>query len=124
MKIYNYDMNISSAYAPDFDENSETITINGITITSSNPFFWNIRNLDEQKGYFNASDFSSPQALDTLLELIDMQIEHYLRLAVVITSYEDYRADLGWQTEQYVFDKFIYEHADTDPAVLLEVVAI
>ena len=115
------DMKISSEYAPDFDENGETITINGITITSSNPFFWNIRNLDEQKGYFNASDFSSPQVLDTLLELIDMQIEHYLRLAVAITTYEDYRADLGWQTEQYIFDKFIYEHSDTDPEVLYEV---
>ena len=113
-------MKTSFAYAPVPDEYSETLTINGITITSENPYFWNLRNLDDQKGYIDASAFSSPQAYDIMLEMIDVQIEHYLRLAVVITSYQDYRTDLGWQTEQYVFDKFIYEHADTDPAVLLE----
>ena len=117
---YDLDLKVSAVYGPDYDEYSETITINGITITSNNPFFWNLRNLQDQKSYMDASSFSSPEVYDTLLELFDMQTEHYLRLAVVITTYEDYRADLGWQTDQYVFDKFIYEHENTDPAVLAE----
>ena len=115
-----YDMSVSSVYE---GGNGDSITVDGVTITSENPFFWNLRNLTEEKGYMSSGSiqFSSPLTLDTMLELMDMQIAHYLRLAVIITTYDDYRTDIAWQTDQYIIDKFMYEHGDTDPKVLLEV---
>lgn len=104
------------------DDEQETVTVDGVTITSENPYFWQIKSALDQKDYMTQDVFTNPKAYDTVLELIDVQIAHYVRLASVITSHEDYRMDLGWQTEETLIEKFIYDHHELDPAVLLEAI--
>lgn len=105
----------------DGGENQETVTVDGVTITSENPYFWNIKSTLDEKEYLTQDTFNSPKAYDKLLELMDIQISHYVRLASIIKTHEDYRTDLGWQADQPLFDKFIYENHEVDPAILIEV---
>ena len=57
----------------------ESITIDGITVYSDNPYFWNLRSLlDEQvRLSTDKNPFSTPAALDLTLELIDEEILYY-----------------------------------------------
>lgn len=115
-----YDMVSSKYYEGGIDQ--ETVTVDGVTITSENPYFWQIKSTLDEKEYMTQDRFTNPKAYDTVLELMDVQIAHYVRLASVITSHEDYRMDLGWQTEETLIEEFIYDHHELDPAVLLEAI--
>ena len=101
-------------------EGGEPITVNGVTIMPDNPYYWNVQNLQQQQTDMDATWFTTPEALDIALRAIDVQINYYVELASYITTYEDYRVDLTWDT-QPLFDKFIFENIDKeDPAVLKE----
>jgi ABC-2 type transport system permease protein len=103
--------------------NRDSITIDGITINSDNPFYWNIYHLVQEKEYVenDRERFSSPEALDLYLSLMDAEIQHHLKFAMHITDYRDYRYDLNWRGQESIYDKFTFENADVSEDALLEV---
>lgn len=107
---------------PGIDQDS--ITIDGITITSDNPFFWQIASIVQEKEFMenDRERFSSPEVLDLSLSLLDEETQFYLVFAQHITQYNDYRSDLAWSSQDSLYDKFIFEHIDIDEEILLEAV--
>ena len=112
-------------YPGPIDDGSESITIDGITIYSDNPFFWNIKSLQNEKTAY-ASDknpFSTPAALDLFLNVLDQEVKFYLGFAQHITTHQDYRVEMAWRGIESVYDKFFFEHNDEEESVLIEVAA-
>ena len=104
----------------DYYNGQEPITVDGVTITPDNPFYGNIQGLDQYDDYIDASAFTTPEAMDLVLEMTDMELDYFLRAAQAIATYDDYRMNLVWDTTK-LYDKFIYEKAGTtDVAVLKE----
>jgi ABC-2 type transport system permease protein len=102
------------------DSGEEPIIIDGVTIESDNPYYWNIQSLQEQGQNPDSSMFTEPGALDLWIGMNDVQLDYYVRLATYITTYQDYRVDLTWDTQPLI-EKFIYENTDkADPAALKE----
>src|SRR5690554_300201 len=58
----------------------DSITIDGITINSDNPFFWQIASIIQEKEFMenDRERFSSPEALDLSLSLMDEEMHFYL----------------------------------------------
>ena len=107
------------SYYPD---DQQPITIDGVTILPDNPYYWNVLSLQQQQTSMDSSYFTTPGALDISLRLIDDQLAYYVEFATYVTTYQDYRVDLAWNTQQ-LFDRFIYQNSDTeDPAELKEAV--
>lgn len=112
---------IDSYYYGGEGDSQESITVDGITVSGNNPFYWNIVSIQDEKEYFTRDGrFSEPAVLDLVIELMDQETAHYLRLAQMIFTQQDYRADLAWRGSQYIYDKFIYEHNDIDKEILIE----
>ncbi|MGI6140359.1 MAG: hypothetical protein ACOYEH_01340, partial [Caldicoprobacterales bacterium] len=105
--------------------NQESITIDGVTINSDNPFFWQITSIIQEKEFMESDRdrFSSPEALDLALSLLDEEIQFYLNFARHITEYTDYRSDLVWRSQESLYDKFIFEHIDAPEEALLEAIS-
>jgi ABC-2 type transport system permease protein len=112
---------IDSKFSP-VKPGMESITIDGVTITADNPYYWYIQNLISEKNNYemNPSQFSAPGVLDLLLEMIDNETGYYVRFAQYIASYQDYRVELAWRGIESLSDKFFYEHADIPEKVLTE----
>jgi hypothetical protein len=108
---------------PIYGDKGESITIDGITIYSDNPFYWNLQSLVNEKTAYekDKNPFSSPAALDLFLGLIDEEIKYYLVFAQHITTYQDYRIELAWRGVESLYDKFFFEHNDVDAKILEEV---
>ncbi len=108
---------------PIYGDRGESITIDGITIYSDNPFYWNLQSLVNEKTAYekDKNPFSSPAALDLFLGMIDEEIQYYLVFAQHITTYQDYRMELAWRGVESLYDKFFFEHNDVDAKVLEEV---
>ena len=102
--------------------NGEPITIDGITITNENPFYWEISSRINEKNDLERSQmFTTPEALDLALDLINEELSYYVGFAEHITTYQDYRFDLVWNGVNSLYDLFIYEHTETaDPEALRE----
>ncbi|HBP37168.1 MAG TPA: hypothetical protein DD640_00170 [Clostridiales bacterium] len=117
------DIYIDKYYADPEKEGQQSLTIGDITIYSSNPFFWNIQSLLNEKEYLNIEKniFSSSAALDLMLELIEDETQFYLGFARYIVTYQDYRYNLAWQGLETLYDRFFFEHNDADPEALIEV---
>lgn len=94
----------------------EPITVDGVTVEPESPFYWNIRNMTEEKDRFenDSNMFSSPEALDMVLDMMDAELEYYLYFASQITTNDDYRRDLAWTGNNTLYDKFIYENYDPE----------
>lgn len=108
-----YDKAVSMAmpaYGGDYYNGQEPITVNGVTIMPENPFYGNIQNLDQMNSSLDESAFTIPEAMDLVIEMGEMELDYYLRAAQAITTYEDYRMNLVWDTSK-LYDKFIYEKA-------------
>lgn len=105
------------------DPNAESITVDGVTITSDNPFYWNIKNdMDEKNNVsIDKGRFSTPEAIDLYMDLLDSEVGYYLHFAKAITKPEDYRVQLAWTGMDKLYDKFFYEHNDVKEDVLMEV---
>ncbi len=102
-------------------DSDESVTVDGITVSGNNPFYWNIVSIQDEKEYFTRDErFSDPAVLDLLLELMDIETAHYLKLAQLISTNQDYRRDLARRGIGYIHDKFIYEHNDADADMLME----
>ena len=116
-------MSTSSSISYDmayYNEQEEPITVDGVTITSDNPFYWNIRQYEEESEYVDVNNFDNPETYDIMTEMGEMEREYYIRFAKVITSYEDYRFELAWYGSEALYDIYLYEHNDVDPDVLKE----
>ncbi|MDD5016590.1 MAG: ABC transporter permease [Eubacteriales bacterium] len=105
-----------------YGEDEEPITVDGVTVTYDNPFYWSLSSIIYEQEYIgtDSSLFTTPEALDLTLDLLDEELSFYVRFAKNITTYEDYRYELAWNGIYSLYDKFIYEHSDTDPDVLEE----
>jgi ABC-2 type transport system permease protein len=95
-----------------YNSGEEPIIVDGVTIDPENPFYWNVRSLTEEKSFYEGDSSMTPQAMDLVLEMLDMEIDYYVRFAAIITDYEDYRMDLAWTSNSKLYDKFIHEHYD------------
>ncbi len=101
----------------------ESITIDGVTIESDNPFFWEISSIMQEKEYIEKDKerFSSPEALDLYLVLMDTELQFTLNFAKHVTNYQDYRTNMKWMAQESMYDKFIFENIDVSEEILLEV---
>ncbi|NLB42564.1 MAG: hypothetical protein GX815_09970, partial [Clostridiales bacterium] len=101
----------------------ESITIDGVTITSDNPFFWDISSMMSEKEYAEKDKerFSSSEALDLYLALLDIDFEYTLNFAKHVTNYQDFRTNMKWMAQQSIYDKFIFDNIDVSEDILLEV---
>ena len=104
------------------DPNMEAIIVNGITIASDNPFYWNLSSLVSEKSALEVdkSQFADPATLDLVLAIVDQEIGYYLRFAQNVVKYQDYRIDMAWQGIESLYDKFFLEHTDVAESALLE----
>ncbi len=106
-------------YYPEYG--MEDIVVDGVTISSENPMFWEIREIVDRKEQMES--MASTKGDDLALEFYDTMLEGMLKVATVVTSYEDYRMDLSWQRRMAVSSKFIYEHLDAEEEDLREAVS-
>lgn len=123
--IYYKDMMYSSNYKGDFypgNGEQEPITINGVTITGDNPFYWNLTNLIQEKQSIENGGYSvqNPETLDILLEINALDTDYFLRFAKSVTNNMDYRVDLAWRGTESLYDKYFYENNDIEISILLE----
>lgn len=104
------------------DAGQESITVDGITITPENPFYWQIKQAEDQKNGYKAmqGQFANPETLNLLLDMVDTETAFYIRCAKSISRFGDYRADFAWSGMMKIYDKFIYEHAESKESALLE----
>lgn len=102
--------------------NGESITIDGVTITSENPFFWNISSLQQEMKYMESgqNQFKYPATLDLLLEMMNAELDYYLQFAKLVTRSQDYRVDLVWRGTESLIDVFFYGHLDVPENILME----
>lgn len=93
------------------DPSMPPIDVNGVTITSDSPFYWQVQNLQQMKASneINKANFKTPQSLDLTQGLIDEQLAFYARVAQYITTSMDYRNDLVWNGQDNLFDKYIFD---------------
>lgn len=103
-----------------YNSGEEPITVGGVTIEPDNPFYWNIRQFEDEKEHMDISYFEHPEAYDLVMEMGEMEQSYYLKFAAQITTYEDYRYDLAWYGSEALYDKYIYEHNKVDMDTLKE----
>lgn len=101
----------------------ESITIDGVTIYSDNPFFWEISSMIQEKEYVgnDKERFTSSEALDLYLAFLDADLQYTLTFAKHVTNYQDYRTNMKWMSQQSIVDKFVFENIDVSEEILLEV---
>lgn len=101
----------------------ESITIDGVTIYSDNPFFWEISSMIQEKEYVgnDKERFTSSEALDLYLAFLDADLQYTLNFAKHVTNYQDYRTNMKWMSQQSIVDKFVFENIDVSEEILLEV---
>lgn len=114
-----------TSYGVAGDGSQDPITVDGITIASDNPFYWNIKSVMQEKDnlQINKNQFSKPEVLDLVLALLDEEIHYYSHFAQYVTKPQDYRAELAWSSMDSLYDKFVFEHLDSPVAVLQEAVS-
>lgn len=115
-----FSIGASEMYYGYSDSNEEPITVDGVTVEADNPFYWNIRQFEEEQQYMDTSSFEHPEAFDLMVEMGQMERDYYLRFAAQISTYEDYRTELAWYGSEAMYDKYIYEHSDVDVEAMKE----
>jgi ABC-2 type transport system permease protein len=108
---------------PGYPGSDEEITIDGVTIKADNPYFWEISSMMNEKEQVenDKERFSTSEALDLYLALLDTEFQFTLNFAKYVTNYQDYRTNLKWMAQESVYDKFIFENIDVSEDILLEV---
>ncbi len=101
----------------------ESIIVDGVEITSDNPSYWALQNIQQQRQMIEEGSmtFNNSASSGLALQFMDIQEDFYMHFAVKITAYDDYRMEFQWNGMTSLSDKFLYEHSDQDPAALLEV---
>ena len=116
----------SKPYYPGGGIDQPPITVEGVTITADNPFYWNLNSLVQEKAAMETDKtrFSSPDVLDLALGMLDAETKYYASFAQYITKQTDYRLDLAWRGADNLYDKYIYEHNDVEQSKLIEATSI
>lgn len=101
----------------------ESITVDGVTITSDNPTYWSLSNIQQQRQAIQDGSMvlTNAASSEIALQFLDVQEDFYMHFAKSVTTYNDYRMDFQWSGMTSLNDKFIFEHNDADPAAMLEV---
>ena len=113
MRANSVSMVFGGGYYGDYYYGQEPITVDGETIEPENPFYWQIKNNQDERGYMDKNWFSYSETLDIMHELLDVELAYYLRFAKQIKSHDDYRTDIAWSGTSALYDKFIHEHIQT-----------
>ncbi len=99
-----------------YSGSGESVTIDGVTVTAENPFYYEI--VDMQQQLENGFDYMTTQiAKDYATEVMQLFLDHYLSFAQYITTYEDYRYELMWRSTTVVEDLYLLQ-ADVPEANL------
>ncbi len=106
------------------DMGQDPIIVDGIKIEPDNPFYWNIKGLQQEMDAMETDKnrFSEPEVLDLVLSMMEEEIKLYVTFAKHIAKPTDYRVELAWRSVGIVHEKFIYEHNDVPEDRLLEAV--
>ena len=109
--------NTEDRYRPrDMDD----LVVKGITITTDNPQYWDVRDLDEQLKHFR--DNATTSVDDLRIDYFEALLDSKLETVNTITTYEDYRRQLLWQKDQMISDLFILDHLDVPMKELIEAI--
>ena len=102
----------------------EPIIVDGVTIQSDNPLYWQIKGIIDEKEYMEMDKerFSSSEVLDLALLAMDEEVKFYVHLANHISNHTDYRMDLSWLGVDIIYDKFLYEYNHVPKEELIEAV--
>jgi ABC-2 type transport system permease protein len=121
--VYDVENSKGDIWVPPGKEGYESIIVDGVTIYSDNPFYWNLQSLLYDRDNFekNSGIFKFPASQDLMLELIELEIDYYLAFAQNIMVYYDYRTELAWRGSDSLYDKFFYEKYEEGASVLAEV---
>lgn len=116
--VMSYDKGFAPAYP-----GQDSITIDGVVITSDNPSYWALSNILSQRQMIqdNSMTFVNADASVIALDVLDLQEAFYMHFAKNVTAPNDYRLEYQWNGMTMLGDKYLYEHNDKDPAALLEV---
>ncbi len=107
----------------DYGNGQDPITVGDVTVTSDNPFYWQLSNIISEQQYLqtDGSMFTTPAALDLAVNLLDEELQYYAQFAASITTYQDYRYDLAYTGTSALYDEFIFSRVDnTDHDALRE----
>ncbi len=106
-----------------YREYSDSLTIDGVTIYSDNPFFWELQSLQDEKQMISTEKgiFNSAAARELLLDLMDEEISYYLMFARKISGYEDYRTELAYYGIESLHERFFFEHLGSGLEALTEI---
>ena len=107
---------------PQWPGGGEPIIVDGITILPENPFYWNVSSLRQEMESIEANrvNFMTPEVVDLILEIMNAEMQFFLRFAQHVTSHTDYRTELAWRGNEQVYDKFFYENHEVNLDHLLE----
>lgn len=107
-------------YDKPYYPSEEPITVDGETINSDNPLYWNIKSYMENQAYAQADTeiLKDSQTKKMVMDMFDLQIAFYVNAAKTILTYEDYRYDIIWQYENLPIEKYVYENNTSDPEIL------
>ncbi len=89
---------------------NEELEVNGVTITSESPLYWEIQDMLYRKEEVEAN--ATDEKADLKLEYLDMLIDSHANAAVKLTDYEDYRMRLVYQKNELLKSMFIIDHMD------------
>lgn len=103
------------------DGEGESIIIDGVEITSDNPFYWDLNYYGEEC-LFYLTDMWGENGFVYGEELASEIYDNVAMLAKEITSYEDYRYDFGWQITSVVAELFVLEAEPEDKEEFINVV--
>ena len=115
---------VDKGYYYDGYDGEDPITVGDITVTSDNPFYWQLSSILNEQEYMQVDGeafFTTPEALDLALDLLDEELTYYAQFAASITTYQDYRYDLAYTGQSALYDAFVYSRVDSaDHDVLRE----
>jgi ABC-2 type transport system permease protein len=106
-----------------YNNGQEPIQVGDITVTSDNPFYWQLSNIMSEQQYVQVDGgmITTPEALDLVLELLDAELNYYAQFAANVTTYQDYRYELAYTGTSALYDQFVLSRVDSvDHDVLRE----
>ena len=81
----------------DYQHEPRTISIGGINVSDDNPVFYNLETLEELMKSLetDSSKYTKDEQVKRLaLTLVDESIEYYVKVAMAIENYDDYRYEI------------------------------
>lgn len=103
-----------------YDRDMDDLVFDGETISTDNPQYWELRQLNEQ--IENLKEYATTAADDLTLEFCQKIFDCTLTSAKKIKTHEDYRQNLTWRLTELHVEKFIFENLDKEKDDLLQAI--